>query len=171
VSQFSAGQNVEEEGPAGGLLEGAEGERKQIAGGVGRPEGVADPELAPRASRRRFSAAYKLKIVIAADACTKPGDVGALLRGEGLYSSLLTEWRRARDSGALGALEPRQRGPKPPSADRVHNAALRRELERTQADLQTARRVIEVQGNVSALLEELLAKSAPAPTSEQRPTS
>jgi transposase-like protein len=66
--------------------------------------------VAQRATRRRFSAAYKLKIVVAADACTKPGEIGALLRGEGLYSSLLTEWRRARDSGALGALEPCQRG-------------------------------------------------------------
>lgn len=109
--------------------------------------------------------------MVAADACTKPGEVGALLRREGLYSSLLTEWRRARDSGALGALEPRQRGPKPPSAERVENAELRRRLERSESDLLTARRVIEVQGNVSALLEELLAKSAPDPTSEQRPSS
>lgn len=162
---------MQQEGLASGLLEGAEGERKQIAGGVERLAGVPDPELVPRASRRRFTAAYKLKIVVAADACTKPGEIGALLRREGLYSSLLTEWRRSRDSGALGALEPRQRGPKPPSADRVQNAALRRQLERAEADLQTARRVIEVQGNVSALLEELLAKSAPDPTSEQRPTS
>ena len=94
-----------------------------------------------------------------------------MLRREGLYSSLLTEWRRARDSGALGALEPKQRGPKPPSAERVENAALRRQLERSQADLETARRVIEVQGNVSALLEELLAKSAHELTSEPRPPS
>jgi transposase len=147
VSQSEAGMEV----PAGGLLEGAEGERRQIAGRGSGPVGVPDPELAPRASRRRFTAAYKLEIVVAAEACSKPGEVGALLRREGLYSSLLTEWRRARDSGALGALEPKQRGPKPPSAERVENAALRRQLERSQADLKTARRVIEVQGNVSAL--------------------
>jgi transposase len=170
VSQFSARKMVQE-APAGGLLEGAEGERRQIAGAAARPAGVADPELAPRASRRRFTAAYKLEIVVAAEACSKPGEVGALLRREGLYSSLLSEWRRARDSGALGALEPRQRGPKPPSAERVEKAALRRQLERSQADLKTARRVIEVQGNVSALLEELLAKSASELTSEQRPPS
>jgi len=162
---------VQEEGPASGVLEGAEGERKHTAGGVERRAGVPDPELAPRATRRRFTAAYKLKIIVAAEACTKPGEIGALLRREGLYSSLLTQWRAARDSGALGALEPRQRGPKPPSADRVQNAVLRRQLERAEADLQTARRVIEVQGNVCALLEELLAKSAPDPTSEQRPPS
>jgi len=170
VSQFSAGQKDEQEGPAGGVPEGAEGERRHTAGGVSAPAGVPDPELAARATRRRFTAAYKLKIVLAAEACTKPGEIGELLRREGLYSSLLTEWRKARDSGALGALEPRQRGPKPPSADTVRLAEVRRELERSQADLKVARRVIEVQGNVSALLEELLAKSAPE-TDEQPPRS
>ena len=85
---------------------------------------------------------------------------GALLRREGLYSSLLTEWRRARDSGALGALAPKRRGPRGPSPEQVELGVVRRRLERTQADLETARRVIEVQGNVSALLEELLAKGA-----------
>lgn len=171
MSQFSAGKMQEPEDPAGGLPEGAVGERRQIPGARTRSAGVPDPELVSRASRRRFTAAYKLKIVVAAEACTKPGEVGALLRREGLYSSLLTEWRRARESGALGALEPKQRGPKPPSAERVENAALRRQLERSQADLATARRVIEVQGNVSALLEELLAKSAPELTSEPQPPS
>jgi len=146
---------------AAGLPERAVGERREIGGALSQPAGVPDPELAERAKRRRFTAVYKLKIVMAADACTRPGEVGAMLRREGLYSSLLTEWRRARDSGALGALEPRQRGPKPPSAERVQLAAVQRELERSQADLATARRVIEVQGNVSALLEELLSKSAP----------
>ena len=124
-----------------------------------------------RTQRRFFSNDYKLSVLAEYDRCSEPGDKGALLRREGLYSSLLTEWRRARDSGALGALEPKQRGPKPPSAERVENAALRRQLERSQADLETARRVIEVQGNVSALLEELLAKSAHELTSEPRPSS
>jgi transposase len=103
-----------------------------------------------------------------ADACSRPGEVGALLRREGLYSSLLTEWRRARDSGALGALEPKQRGPRGASPEQVEVVALRRQLDRSQADLETARRVIEVQGNVSALLEELLSKSA-TPADEQPP--
>jgi transposase len=144
---------------------------RRIADGVAGPVGVPDPELVPkRATRRKFTAAYKLKIVIAAEACG-PGEVGALLRREGLYSSLLTEWRRARDSGALGALEPRQRGPKPMSADRAENAALRRKLERSRADLEKARRVIEVQGKVSALLEELLSTSAPDPASDTLPTA
>jgi transposase len=103
-----------------------------------------------------------------ADACTRPGEVAALLRRAGLYTSLLTEWRRARDSGALQALEPEHRGPRGPSAEHAENQALRRQLDRTQADLQTARRVIEVQGNVSALLEELLSKGA-TQTGEQQP--
>ena len=65
-----------------------------------------------------------------------------------------------RDAGALGALEAKPRGPRRPSADVVEVVKLRRELDRSRSDLQTARRVIEVQGNVSALLEELLSKSA-----------
>jgi transposase len=147
---------------AGGrAAEGAGGEGSGSAGGRALSVGVvADPELVERPRRRRFSAEYKLRIVRAADGCTRPGEIGALLRREGLYSSLLTEWRRARDSGALGALAPKQRGRRGPSPAEVEVQALRRRLDRTQADLETARRVIEVQGNVSALLEELLAKGA-----------
>jgi transposase len=85
------------------------------------------------------------------------GEVGAMLRREGLYTSHLTAWRKQQDTGALQGLEPRKRGPRGPSAEQVENTALRRRLERAEADLQTARRVIEVQGNVSALLEDLLA--------------
>src|SRR5438874_2245923 len=66
---------------------------------------MPDPELVEPPVRRRFSAEYKLRVLREADACTKPGEVGALLRREGLYSSLLTEWRRAREVGALAALE------------------------------------------------------------------
>jgi len=121
---------------------------------------VPDPELVERPRRRRFSAEYKLRVVREADACSRPGEIGALLRREGLYSSLLTEWRRARDRGALVALAPKRRGPRGASPEWVELGVLRRRLERTQADLETARRVIEVQGNVSALLEELLAKGA-----------
>ena len=76
---------------------------------------VPDPELVERPRRRRFSAEYKLRSVREADACTRPGEIGALLRREGLYSSLLTEWRRARDSGALVALAPKRRGRRGPS--------------------------------------------------------
>jgi transposase len=153
---------------AGRGTQGAVGELGFSSGERAAPAGVPDPELVERASRRRFTAAYKLSIVREADACSKPGEIGALMRREGLYSSHLGKWREQRDQGALGALEPKPRGPRPPSQDAVENVQLRRELERSQADLKTARRVIEVQGNVSALLEELLTKSA-TETDERRP--
>ena len=152
-------------GAAGRSAEGAVGDRRGSASGVAA---VPDPELAERPRRRRFTAEYKLRIVREADACSRPGEIGALLRREGLYSSLLTEWRRARDSGALEALAPRRRGPRGPSAEQVELAVLRRRLERSEADLETARRVIEVQGNISALLEELLAKGASETDDGQR---
>jgi transposase len=142
-------------GVAIGSLERAEGERKrsdraQVASG-----GAPDPELVERARRRRFSAEYKLAILREVDGCTRSGEIGALLRREGLYSSLLTEWRRARDSGALQALERPRGRPKADPRD-AQMAALRRRAERAEAELEKARRVIEVQGNVSALLGELL---------------
>ena len=148
-------------GAAGRSAEGAVGDRSGSANGRVPLVGVvSDPELVGRPRRRRFSAEYKLRIVREVDACTRSGEVGALLRREGLYSSLLTEWRRARDSGALVALGPKRRGPRGPSREQLELGVVRRRLERTQSDLETARRVIEVQGNVSALLEELLAKGA-----------
>ena len=154
---------------AGGRgAQGAVGDRSGSAGGRARSVGVVpDVELVERPRRRRFSAEYKLRIVREADACSRPGEIGALLRREGLYSSLLTEWRRGRDSGALVALAPKRRGRRGPSREQVELGVLRRRLERTQADLETARRVIEVQGNVSALLEELLAKGASETDDEQ----
>ena len=169
MSQFSSETDIGSgPGGAGRGTQGAVGELGFSSGGRASPEGVPDPELVERGSRRRFTAAYKLSIVREADACSKPGEIGALLRREGLYSSHLGKWREQRDQGALGAFEPRPRGPRAPSADAVENVKLRRELDRTQADLKTARRVIEVQGNVSALLEELLTKSA-TETDERRP--
>ena len=105
----------------GEIPEPREGERSEPdRGGGGSPGarghgsgGVPDPEVAPRAARRRFGAAYKLRIVAEADSCTKPGEIGALLRREGLYTSHLAAWRRARDQGQLDALAPKRRGPKP----------------------------------------------------------
>jgi len=73
---------------------------------------VLDPEVAEKPKRRRFSAEYRLRIVQEADACKQAGEIGALLRREGLYSSLLTAWRRQRHAGALAGLRPKKRGPK-----------------------------------------------------------
>ena len=69
-----------------------------------------DPEVPAKARRRKFTAAYKLDILKQADACSKLGEIGALLRREGLYSSLLSKWREQRAAGALAALSPKKRG-------------------------------------------------------------
>src|SRR5450759_838889 len=95
----------EMDGAAGRGVERAVGERNGAAGGGPALVPLPDPELVERAKRRRFTAEYKLRVLREADACSQPGEVGALLRREGLYSSLLTEWRRAREVGALEALE------------------------------------------------------------------
>ena len=73
---------------------------------------VPDPEVPEKAQRRHYTAEYKLRVLEEADRCREPGEVGALLRREGLYSSLLSTWRRQRDEGSLSALEPRKRGRK-----------------------------------------------------------
>jgi hypothetical protein len=144
----------EEQGSAAGRgVERAVGERNGAAGSAAA--GVPDPELVERPSRRRFTAGYKLRVLREADGCSRPGEVGALLRREGLYSSILSEWRKQRDAGALEALE-RPRGRKPADRRDAEIAGLRRRAERAEAELEKARRVIEVQGEVSALLGELL---------------
>jgi transposase-like protein len=146
---------MEQNGAVGCGVERAVGERSGAAGGSAAPAGVPDPELVEGAKRRRFTAEYKLRVLREADACSRLGEVGALLRREGLYSSLLTEWRRAREAGALEALE-RPRGRKPPHPLEAENIMLRRRAERAEAELEKTRKVIEVQGNVSALLGQLL---------------
>jgi len=120
---------------------------------------VPDPEVPERAKRRRFTASYKLAILDELDQATEPGAKGAILRREGLYTSHIVEWRRARDAGALEALgRPRGRKPANPLAGEVER--LQRENARLRGRLDTANKVIEVQGNLSALLEGLLAESA-----------
>jgi transposase-like protein len=112
---------------------------------------MPDPEVPERARRRRFSAAYKLAILVEAEACTRPGQIGALLRREGLYTSHLSAWRQQRAAGALAGLSA-PRGRKPAHPAEAENARLRRENARLLAELERARTVIEVQGKLSALL-------------------
>ena len=98
----------------------AEGARRatgDAALSVRRAPRDPDPEVPAKARRRRFPAAYRLRILKQADACKKAGDVGALLRREGLYSSRLTNWRRQRDQGALVSMRARKRGPTGRSID------------------------------------------------------
>src|SRR3954467_6333660 len=136
-------------GASGRIAERAVGERSDLAAARPSRERVPDPELVERPKRRRFTAEYKLRILRETDACTLPGEIGALLRREGLYTSHLTAWRKQRDAGALAGLD-RTRGRKPGDPRDAENAALRRRAERAEAELEKARRVIEVQGNVSA---------------------
>lgn len=146
-------------------VERAVGERNGTAAGdvSGRPP---DPELIERPTRRRFSAEYKRNVLREADACNR-GELGALLRREGLYTSHLSAWRMQRDRGALAGSGPRLgRPPKDPLE--AQNAALRRKLDRAEAELARVRKVIEVQGNVSALLDELLKSGSATSESGER---
>jgi transposase-like protein len=113
----------------------------------------SDPEVLEKANRRRFTAKYKLDILEEAEHC-EAGQIGALLRREGLYSSHLTNWRRQRETGALEALGPRKRGRKPKVQDaRAQRVMeLERENERLRQRLEQAETIIEVQKKVSSLL-------------------
>jgi transposase-like protein len=124
---------------------------------------IPDPEVPERARRpRSYSARYKAEILAEYETLDREGK-GALLRREGLYTSLLSEWRKQRDRGALQALgKPSGRPPVDP-VER-DNARLRRENERLTAELAKAKKVIEVQGKLSALLEQLATDSAPPRT-------
>jgi transposase-like protein len=112
-----------------------------------------DPEVPEKAKRRRFSAKYKLRILREADACTKKGQLGALLRREGLYSSHLTTWRRQREEGSLQGLAPKKRGRKPnKNRKSKREAQLERENRRLRKKLEQAETIIEIQKKVAALL-------------------
>jgi len=115
------------------------------------PKAVPDPEVPEKAVRRKFTPAYKLRILREAEACTQPGQIGALLRREGLYSSNLTLWRRQVEGG----LVPKKRGPvarkTDPRARRI--AELERENEKLIHKLKQAELIIEVQKKVADLLK------------------
>jgi transposase-like protein len=112
---------------------------------------VPDPEVVPRAKRRTFTASYKLWVLEEADKCYKPGQIGALLRREGLYSSHLTTWRRQRKEGALSGLTPKQRGRKANEAA-AELSALSKENARLRSQLQQAELIIEAQKKLSQAL-------------------
>jgi transposase len=112
--------------------------------------GLPDPEVRTNVRRRVFSAAYKREILRQADAC-RHGDLGALLRREGLYSSHITDWRRQLAAGGVAGLEPKKRGPKP-SPELRQIADLERELGRTKKRLEQAEAIISAQKKLSALM-------------------
>jgi transposase-like protein len=112
-----------------------------------------DPEVPERGRRRTFTAAYKQEILAAYDAAPS-GEKGAILRREGLYSSLITEWRRARDAGALAGLKQPQGRPAADPRD-AQIARLRKEKAQLEKELAKARFVTEVQSKLQALLETI----------------
>jgi transposase len=116
---------------------------------------VPPTEVRPKAKRRSFSAEFKRRVLAEAGACTKPGEVGVLLRREGLYSSHLTEWRASRERGELDALAPKKRGPVaapvPDARDREVDD-LKRQLAKTTLRAECAEALIDIQKKVAALL-------------------
>lgn len=122
--------------------------RSAAAAGIPGASGlrVPDPEVPTRAQRRRFTAAYKRRILHEAETCN-PGGIAVLLRREGLYSSHLTTWRHQREQGEIAGLEPRKRGKKatPRNPLVAENERLQREIERLQKRLRQAETIIEVQ--------------------------
>ena len=149
------GAGAAEAAAAGHEDQGGVAELGFVAGGSAPRAGVPDPELVVQAKRRQFTASYKLGILTKADACTAPGEIGELLRREGLYTSHLTYWRKQRKDGALKELG-RPRGRRPADRRDQEIAGLQRRLERSESELSKARKVIEIQGNLSALLEQML---------------
>jgi len=137
-----------------------EGARRASGVSASGAGAVPDPEVAEKPKRRRFSAEYRLRIVREADACKEPGEIGALLRREGLYSSLLTAWRRQRDAGALEGLRSKKRGPKAKATDpRVKR--LERENARLKRKLEQAETIIDIQKKVAGMLGIPLKSSEP----------
>ena len=116
-----------------------------------------DAEVVAHARRRQFSNADKRRILDAADRCTRPGEVGALMRREGVYSSSLSTWRRQREAGDLAALVPQKRGPKIPAnrTEMLQIAQLTRERDGLKRELDKAMLVIGVQKKLASLLDAL----------------
>jgi transposase-like protein len=113
-----------------------------------------DPEVPEKKPRRRFTAAYKLRILREYESCREPGEIGALLRREGLYHSNISTWRRQRDQGALQGLTPRKRGRKAKKHDPIAQKVARLERENRQLTkkLKQAETIIEVQKKISEIL-------------------
>ncbi len=150
VERTARGEKIEGAGETEGARR-ATGVFPAAAPAAGR---ATEVEVVAKAERRRFTADYKRRIVREADRCTKPGAIGALLRREGLYSSLLTTWRAARDRGELEGLAPKKRGPKgmPPDPRDQQIAELEREVGRQRKRAERAEALVDVQKKLAALL-------------------
>jgi transposase-like protein len=118
-------------------------------------EAMPNTEVVVKAKRKRFSAAEKLRILREVEACRGSGEIGALMRREGIYSSYLTTWRKQRELGELDGLSPHKRGPKP-NPEAIELAKLRREHERLQERMRRAELIIDVQKKVARMLGETI---------------
>ena len=120
----------------------------------GATGGGSSPEVPERPTRRTFTAEYKVRIVEEAEACTEPGEIGALLRREGLWSSSLSRWRRQYRAGALKSLSERKRGPRAPAgrAGARENKELKQKVSRLERKLRRAEKLLEIQKKVSEIL-------------------
>ena len=143
--------------PAAVAAVGSEGERSEperttAATAAGRE--TPDPEVVGHPVRRRFSAAYKQRILAEVEAAAGTGAIGRILRREGLYSSQLTSWRQARRNSERVALAPKRRGPKPTPKNplQAENTQLKREKAQLQRKLQTAELMLDLQKKVSQIL-------------------
>ena len=156
---------VEAKSVAGAPVEGA----PERSGGAPSSDGresirvIADSEVQERAQRRRFSAEYKLRIVREAAACKEAGQIGALLRREGLYASMLADWRRRFEQGGEPSLQPKRRGPKAkernPLAGKI--VELERQKKQLEKRLAKAEMIIDFQKKVHELLGIPLKSHAP----------
>jgi transposase-like protein len=119
--------------------------------GAGTPP---NPEVAAKPRRRQFTAAYRLRILEEADRCTTSGEIGQLLRREGLYSSHLSNWRKAQREGSLAALAPKKRGARPKARNPLEPKLQQLEAEnaRLKAELHKAHTILDVQEKVAGLL-------------------
>src|SRR5438445_3973155 len=142
VEKRERGEGIEQLGEA-------EGARRATGGSPSAAPVVGETEVVAKAQRRRFTAEYKRRIVREADRCTRPGEIGALLRREGLYASLLTTWRAARDRGELEGLSAKKRGPKVVAPDPRDKkiAELEREVGRQSKRAERAEALVDVQKN------------------------
>lgn len=125
-----------------------------------RIDAAPDPEVHPKGKRRALTAAYKTRILREADACTKPGEIGALLRREGLYSSHLSIWRKQRDEGLVAQKRGRKKDPE--TAARREIIRLEHDVSRLSERLRKAELIIDVQKKVSLLLGNSLPTTLPS---------
>ena len=133
---------------------------RSVDGSSGTSASAPDPEVPAKATRRAFTAEYKMRILREADACRRPGDIGALIRREGLYSSHLVAWRRQREVGGLKSMHARKRGrvAKPENPLAEENRRLTRENEHLKKRLGQAEQIIAVQKKVSEAIAMLRAE-------------